>query len=1082
MKFFIQLTFEECYQELLLAIQEHVNKFGDFMSPNNSCVQSLSCKYDGKTLYAKAPAKRSDEIRNEFILLTLENILQIPIFFNPNQGQKINNVEQYISSKLYQQYITAQQAVDPELHFIFYLSLTNQDVVNDISQFLIQLPKSLPFVIDFVTFPNDVSHLFRNELFGPNDSHIMSDNLSSIISLKEQMAKADDCDIKIRNIYFLQNFDEANHANQFTPTKISRLFGNLTLALIENYDNISSQNLEDPITTFYIKTFEIDRFAIINNWSVNIFKQLCNSVIKKHDDEEKIDQTKVDEIFQAILDEEKKGIEQVNSLQDIEVQGFLDKWKDELKETILNKIIDADLTNAERDLLLSYFQNVTNRDLLQLEDFDIEKFDLFDNLYIPFIDKTVDGDNPYSKIKVVILQIKELKEKMKKRQKNIDDIRDQIDENYHRDGIWTDDGYRIGNDVFKINKTDLIGNEDGTDDLLTEYRPDLSHPLPHNADLKSYFPPIKNQGKQGACASFSLTSVFEYFLSNETHKYDDMSEAFVYYNARVLNGKTSVDDGADLHSVIRGMVDKGVCVEELCEYDPDIFDRKPSPEAYEDGERRKVISAKKVPISVDVIKAAINEGYPVVGCFRIFKSLQKNTSGYIPLPTEEERQNDDGFHAMVICGYNDTHGHFIVRNSWGTGFGDSGYCYLPYSYVRDNDLTRYAVAITGIDAKEFIKHVPLVNDFELSDQDNNIRYAILLNLLKEDEHKLDEDRKKMKELVNQLKRLIDRIKYRNDLANLQVNVNQDIADKDRQIHQLISQKEAVSIWDNKHIHIIYGCILIAFLIIVGLGIYKEKQIVWISGIIASTIDVTLWVLTSFLSKRKRSRRFEKLIKENESEKKRLADNFNEKMHFRNRVVQILDAIGDIDDTSRFNRELLNIIIDTLNDCYQQISSYLQKNYSDEKDNDIVFKEWYNLLKIPKFDFLKRLLTSPHGRNIKEVLKDIQKAILVNLNNSFNHTIQELYDSGKSSSWKSFDNEVADANIKVYAQIDNVLFYKDANKAVRKHCAFFFSDIQRSKILSNVNHCSNFPSDSKNRFIFMKIKKVTIDELKIFKNV
>jgi peptidoglycan hydrolase-like protein with peptidoglycan-binding domain len=50
-------------------------------------------------------------------------------------------------------------------------------------------------------------------------------------------------------------------------------------------------------------------------------------------------------------------------------------------------------------------------------------------------------------------------------------------------------------------------------------------------------------------------------------------------------------------------------------------------------------------------------------------------SGGEPLPSE-------GGHAMLMVGYDRPGDYFIVKNSWGSGCGQSGYVYLSYDYVR----------------------------------------------------------------------------------------------------------------------------------------------------------------------------------------------------------------------------------------------------------------------------------------------------------------------------------------------------------------------------------------------------------------
>ena len=40
---------------------------------------------------------------------------------------------------------------------------------------------------------------------------------------------------------------------------------------------------------------------------------------------------------------------------------------------------------------------------------------------------------------------------------------------------------------------------------------------------------------------------------------------------------------------------------------------------------------------------------------------------------------------MLNVGYNDRQKCFIIRNSWGTSWGDRGYAYVPYDYICNSD-------------------------------------------------------------------------------------------------------------------------------------------------------------------------------------------------------------------------------------------------------------------------------------------------------------------------------------------------------------------------------------------------------------
>jgi C1A family cysteine protease len=56
----------------------------------------------------------------------------------------------------------------------------------------------------------------------------------------------------------------------------------------------------------------------------------------------------------------------------------------------------------------------------------------------------------------------------------------------------------------------------------------------------------------------------------------------------------------------------------------------------------------------------------------------------VSLPEPGERLV--GGHAVLAVGYNDADRRFIVRNSWGVGWGLRGYCTMPYDYLANRDL------------------------------------------------------------------------------------------------------------------------------------------------------------------------------------------------------------------------------------------------------------------------------------------------------------------------------------------------------------------------------------------------------------
>ena len=56
----------------------------------------------------------------------------------------------------------------------------------------------------------------------------------------------------------------------------------------------------------------------------------------------------------------------------------------------------------------------------------------------------------------------------------------------------------------------------------------------------------------------------------------------------------------------------------------------------------------------------------------------------MPLPQPSE--SVVGGHAVVCVGYDDSRQAFIIRNSWGAGWGEAGYGFMPYAYMLDGGL------------------------------------------------------------------------------------------------------------------------------------------------------------------------------------------------------------------------------------------------------------------------------------------------------------------------------------------------------------------------------------------------------------
>lgn len=226
--------------------------------------------------------------------------------------------------------------------------------------------------------------------------------------------------------------------------------------------------------------------------------------------------------------------------------------------------------------------------------------------------------------------------------------------------------------------------------------------LPKEKDLREWCPPVEDQGQLGSCTANAGVAIVEYFERRAFGKHIDASRLFLYKVTRNLM-KEAGDTGAYLRSTMGALVLFGVPPEEYWPYIVDDFDVEPPAFCYAFAQSYQAIKYYRLDppgTSPDVllnrIKTNLSAGLPSMFGFTVYTSISQadGNDGRIPYPTPGE--NVEGGHAIVAVGYSDgmkikntnkkgveTTGALLIRNSWGTGWGDGGYGWLPYDYVRN---------------------------------------------------------------------------------------------------------------------------------------------------------------------------------------------------------------------------------------------------------------------------------------------------------------------------------------------------------------------------------------------------------------
>ncbi len=223
-------------------------------------------------------------------------------------------------------------------------------------------------------------------------------------------------------------------------------------------------------------------------------------------------------------------------------------------------------------------------------------------------------------------------------------------------------------------------------------------PMTASADNSAGLPPVGNQGTQGSCTAWATGYYMKTYLEGQEGTINpataQISPAFIYNQTN-----SGGDTGGWSYRAMDLIADKGACLLADMPYNASDATTFPNRAQFEAALPYRGLGGGAFFFTeqggglaaIDAMKAYLDAGNVFVIEIPVYYDSFTTLSGpeWIiepPVPGDLEA----GGHAICVCGYDDDKqnndgtvvGGFKFVNSWDTTWGDSGYAWLSYDFVR----------------------------------------------------------------------------------------------------------------------------------------------------------------------------------------------------------------------------------------------------------------------------------------------------------------------------------------------------------------------------------------------------------------
>ena len=195
--------------------------------------------------------------------------------------------------------------------------------------------------------------------------------------------------------------------------------------------------------------------------------------------------------------------------------------------------------------------------------------------------------------------------------------------------------------------------------------------------LLSELPPVYDQHRVGSCTAQALAGAVEILAPRSGYAPERPSRTALYRREREMIGTAHEDSGA--------IIADGIAVLR-CGWEPE--NEEPPPvwgPAWRDPARTipldapRVVSAEPLDLDPASIAWELSCGHPVAVGLQVTEAWMGHQGPALPHPADAGEVV--GGHAVLLVGYDLEARVWRVRNSWGEGWGEGGYAWLPWAWT-----------------------------------------------------------------------------------------------------------------------------------------------------------------------------------------------------------------------------------------------------------------------------------------------------------------------------------------------------------------------------------------------------------------